>query len=810
MLHRVRAAAAAVLAATLTPSPPAQQPGPAAPDVIVRARLLDEVGRPLSAVGAAIAPLAEARASDSALDAPMARSGDDGRLELRCRLDADLAEPLVLWFAQADRASYRVPLWLEPGAHGPHVRDLGDVRLPPGVHLSGVVRSSDGEPIAGAHVAVHDLLQPRGTWAGYAASTRADARGRFRVRGTFGSACSMRVEAPGFYTRQLPWISIGMPFDVSLEASGFVHGAVVDDDGAPLEGFVLLLHEYASTEPGSAVRLTAGRYRLPIAMRGRFRVAVFDAQDLPLVESDVLAGPGEVPTLVHEPEASNTLVVKVLDGTTHDAAAGARAAAHGFGQELVAQLFPYLEAELRVADRDGAVRLAKQGMAEPQILAVADRCAPLLFVTTRAAHDGAVQVELPRAQRLAGVVQAAETHAPLASVEVRCRWTGRGEADAVLPEGSVGLPKWLRTRTAEDGTFVLEGLAPGTYDVVAHQVPYGITTHATVEVRSDGSHDDLTLALARGATLTVRFAGDTALDEHWQVVVARADADDSAEPDAAHSYWDLGPSELWNVTDGVPIPERVVRIPHLGPGRHRLTLVAPAAPRSTGAMRVHLAQVELADEDAVLEVDAERVWPVALTGTVDLGRLDVPADRLVVTVCETGAARVPWSQQLGHDGRFELLAPPGRVTLGLIDAATGLEVMRRAYRIEPGTPLDVRLEPQLAVLRVRFADHDGDWLPTQSLRVHAGAADGLDTVTLLGGGRFGRPGVDYLGTWIDLPMLVPAGRIRVGIEPGAGRLSMHGNHFLPANTIDDTVELRAGERRVHVLPLPEPAKLDDG
>ena len=141
---------------------------------------------------------------------------------------------------------------------------------------------------------MHDLLQPRGTWAGYAASTRADARGRFRVRGTFGSACSMRVEAPGFYTRQLPWISIGMPFDVSLEASGFVHGAVVDDDGAPLEGFVLLLHEYASTEPGSAVRLTAGRYRLPIAMRGRFRVAVFDAQDLPLVESDVLAGPGEV------------------------------------------------------------------------------------------------------------------------------------------------------------------------------------------------------------------------------------------------------------------------------------------------------------------------------------------------------------------------------------------------------------------------------------------------------------------------------------------------------------------------------------
>ncbi len=325
--------------------------------------------------------------------------------------------------------------------------DVGDIALPVGQSIAGVVLDQQGLPLAGAEVSVSSMARimvnriedlPRGQ-IGQEFGQRAptDEAGSFEVSGLAGGHYTVHVRADGYDDLSREDVAAGTR-DLRLEPvrlGGLLLRIVSDRDGAPVAGARLRATPVADEQQG-------------------FRFARNPGEDLPVLEGQVAlhaAGREGDPAgayYVSHAGLLGTQVVVAADGfATHEVTAAP--VASGAQGSLDVRLVPESVVAGRVLDHRG------QPLAEARVT---------LAVATR--DDGDVG-------RLFG-------GGFRQSIRIE---HGHGEDPPLDAER-------LATRTHEDGSFELRGAAPGDWTLSATHpdcvdgVPQALTL-AAGEQRTD-------------------------------------------------------------------------------------------------------------------------------------------------------------------------------------------------------------------------------------------------------------------------------------------------------------------------------------
>lgn len=184
-----------------------------------------------------------------------------------------------------------------------------DLALPPGTLVAGIVLGPEGEPVAHAEIWLSYLTQ----WARGAIIDRADAEGRFAVRGVSGPRW-IGARAPGFTPSDLAEVLRDAPAEMQVElrlgrAGGIVRGTVTDTVHRPIGGASVMIgpdHGWPGPERVSATRgYGPPPFRLRTAADGSF-----EARDVP---------PGVVPVEVKASGFTPLMTaIDVFAGETQD------------------------------------------------------------------------------------------------------------------------------------------------------------------------------------------------------------------------------------------------------------------------------------------------------------------------------------------------------------------------------------------------------------------------------------------------------------------------------------------------------------
>ena len=349
-------------------------------------------------------------------------------------------------------------------------KDDLEIRLQPGVVLEGTVRGEDGEVVASAALwAVPEDLA-RGSRPVHR-RVQSDAKGRFRLDGLLTGVYKVRVQAPGFTSKEepIPMVEPGVVRkDMVLAAELLVTGEVLDAGGAPVAGArvegqvqprragLILADRTETDERGQFVlrRLAPGELRLaartdggvvnapvqvlPPGHTGRFTLRLQPGARL----SGTVAWDDGQP-------AANVLVVAQSRavGITHVL----EARSDGEGRFSVGPLPPGNASVHAVPPDERAAHLASSDA--PQV--------DLALTPGEDRTDVALKV-FRRSDSIRGLVNGPD---------------GQPVGDALLSieKEQDGLPVTDRTRrasTGADGSFVIESLARGTYTVIATHPRY--------------------------------------------------------------------------------------------------------------------------------------------------------------------------------------------------------------------------------------------------------------------------------------------------------------------------------------------------
>jgi hypothetical protein len=413
--------------------------------------------------------------------------------------------------------------------------------------IQGTVRDGDtGAPVAGIRVVgtQNDAIAAPATPDAGRVVTRTDANGRFELAGLANGRFALSAGGRGRGVARRQSVRVGSRLDLVLFPSGSIVGTVLGDDGRPV--------------PGAVVSAAAGMWGAggtePVDARGAYEI-----HGLAPASYDVIAhAPGLAPTVVagvtieRRTDAPVDLVLRpgarvvgrLVDGDDR-AVAGQVALGELDGRSVPRALVAPFTVE---AGADG--RFAIDGV-------------PV------GAHVLGVNAPALARQRVDVRVRAAERQVDVGDVrlEVGTAIRGRVRSKARQPIADAAVRTYLEktgdsveARSEPDGKFVLPGLEPGTYRVVAEAAGYG-----TEERTSETNGDPLELVLSPAGVITGR-----AVDDHGQpleafTVVADTGGDFGADrrtADLSESSSDDGSFRLSNVPAGryalvVSAPQRL-------------------------------------------------------------------------------------------------------------------------------------------------------------------------------------------------------------------------------------------------------------
>ncbi len=243
-------------------------------------RVLDERGRPLGGVAVSARPYQEFIDSAALLAAPMTTTAADGTWRL--------TSPEVQGLAVAALGDGRMVASTSVRYDQARESTMPDLLLLPGAVLTGSVRDIAGKPIIGARV----LTMGAANLAG----GRSDDAGRFAIPGVAPTGLRVWVLAPG-YASEPRFTFAGKPLDVTLHATGFVRGRLVDEHGAPVANVPLWIQGLGEALPWTAELPTTradGSFTLGISCRGPFRVVGMpQAPTMQSFTSELLHGPAD-------------------------------------------------------------------------------------------------------------------------------------------------------------------------------------------------------------------------------------------------------------------------------------------------------------------------------------------------------------------------------------------------------------------------------------------------------------------------------------------------------------------------------------
>lgn len=177
-------------------------------------------------------------------------------------------------------------------------------------------------------------------------------------------------------------------------------------------------------------------------------------------------------------------------------------------------------------DANGAWSIAGLEAGRAYDLSLSPLGTPL--VTGVLAPAEGVELHVPRAGRIAGVVLDADSGRPLGDFAVAYLWSLRRPRDpAQFGSGPSG-PGRFQDVQAEDGRFALDDVAPGIWDVEVRAPGYQATRIADVTVEEDRQAAELEIRLMRGAALAGRVVAAAGGQPLVDVAVYAQPADGAA------------------------------------------------------------------------------------------------------------------------------------------------------------------------------------------------------------------------------------------------------------------------------------------
>ncbi|MEQ9324940.1 MAG: carboxypeptidase regulatory-like domain-containing protein, partial [Polyangiaceae bacterium] len=263
-------------------------------------------------------------------------------------------------------------------------------------------------------------------------------------------------------------------------------------------------------------------------------------------------------------------------------------------------------------------------------------------------------------ERLAGVVHDA-SGIPIDEARVTLRW--------VPPAGatpSLMVPD-RHAVTADDGTFVVDDLDAGRYDVVAQADGYA---EAMVSAAVPGP--DVTLTLVPGVSLFGRVTdAEGAPLPSFAVVVTR-----KLHALASHTV----------AVEQALDPEGAYEVPHLGPGEYLVFAVAPGASRSKAE------PVTLAADDVRLDFALPSAGTLAGIVVEREGGAPIAGAKVSLESNLVGDLQLAGSAFTDDEGAFTLNGMPDVPTSILVAAVDHHPRLLCGIVVPPGEQQDVRVD----------------------------------------------------------------------------------------------------------------------
>lgn len=565
-------------------------------------RVLDEEGLPVAGARVSLTPESEEGAPSA--DRPFQAAADpDGRFRLlrvsAGRFGLRVESP---GFAAVSMDDVLIP---EQEAEV----DLGEIRLPPGGAIEGILTDRRGRPVEKAWV----RLSPSDP-EDFEAASRPLGRqpeigpdGRFRIESLpRGLRVDVEVHHPSLLTAVVAGVEVptAQPLRIRLEHPRTLSGRVADDRGEPVAGAsVQASGDQARTDAeGRFVlsRLSPGKVDLQASAPG-YRTRAMP--QVPVPED----GDAEPVEIVLEPGTS-------LEGLVLD----------GEGQ-------PVQHAHVRVLRSGGEQMPMSSGLAdeEGRYEVVDLEPGPSEVIALLFERGGIVRTAvelLPGRNRL-------DLRMP-AGVEVSGRVVdGRGEpvpgvALSLEPLHQEGITLGQQGMSAADGSFVLPDVMDGTYRLIAARSRFAPSAHPG-EIHVDGAPvTGIEIRLSPGAVIRGHILGFPP---------------EEARPVSVHAISELGIPLVGTVSPGP-----VYRIDDVAPGEWHVT-------GQVGGVTVS-GEVEVAAGAAEAVLDLELAPGFTVTGRVLLDREPLPGAG-VATNGQDGAGRREGTT--GLDGAFRLEHVPG-------------------------------------------------------------------------------------------------------------------------------------------------------
>ncbi len=805
----------------------AQQRVENAPDVSVtiRMRVCDAKGEPIESAGVVVGVLGEVTTAKALTD-PDARSAADGTILFVAKIPP-LSHTQVSSLLVAARGKtavrYSHPFYsIFPELKVKTHLDLGELRLDDGHTLSGRIRDEQGKPMAGARIRSQDGFV-NGSWmkTSFGSEALSNARGVFTLPGVFASAMNLRIEADGYYTHFFGSVDLGSPLDVRLRPSGFVEGQVVDELGQPLEGAVMISHEFGDATDGYP-STAGGRFRIGVSKPGRFRVTAYDNYRGVIAQSELLDGPAEgVEVRRENGQPKGGFVIRAVDAVTKKAIPEIRGAVLWLGARFWLggddKINDDLKAVLRIMARpsheDG--RLSLQGPSKDDDLGavhvVAAGYAPAFNAEVAFQAGKDVVIELTRSAAIRGKVLDAASGDPVAGARVTCELRGK------KPPGSSPRATEIFVVTGRDGRYEFSDLSAGSYQVLARWSTGTANATLLVRVKTSEQVADADVALPRGVTVTGKVSGaklplgckvllvgkggGPRRSDHW-LTRARMLQDGSARHQEA-----------------VPLHEGSFSLPHRAAATEKLLLLIPGGLRQGAAIAVWVARARIGEADLDLAVDLAEHAPGTITGVIKVKGVKAPAARFVVV-----AKRAPrhgdhvlpeelcgsrWSL-VDSTGRYSIALAPGEYTLEVVDSATGITLAKVEEPCEVAA-LDQAVVDQsvdVVEIRARFTMHEGR-SPSASHVAIAASQDNVPdfTMALFGNGAHENPGFGIIGVSQPVRFFVPPGPVDLKVKGGATRIHRGMTESTDEYVLERSFDAEFGKVGEWLIELPPPVDM---
>lgn len=629
-------------------------------------RVVDQSDRPVAGARVELRP---ARSSDRRMFTFLRESDPvryeatvdaTGRFEVR-----DL--PAGTWELTA-RGSGFAPLTV-PGLtipEGGGATDLGTVVLVPGVAIEGYAVDPEGKPVPGAEI--------------YLAEAAADPMSRFfrqeepepvatsAVDGFFrivdrsaGESVNLDASRPGY----APAVALGVqvppeqPVRLVLQPSSAVEGRTVDPDGKPVAGVRVFVHPSDPMSLGGGFRMFSSTRSMHAFSdeTGFFRV------------ENVIPGGIELQAMATGYQRSEIENLEVrsgqeLRGVEVVLSPGAVIEGRVFspsGQPLVGAEVgvsdPTMDFFFGEATTDGDGRFRLEGIAPGTRAVQAEHKSYRRAVRELEVRLGENSIDL----RLEGGVEISgrvvdEGGAPVANARVTLR---AGPMSWNQPDATSGA----------DGSYTLDGVADGTYNVVADKEGFARSRDGVEVTVAGNSVAGIELKLSAGGAIVGQLSG---LD-----------------------FADLSKVRIWlagSRQSGQVSPDGGYRIDHVGPGEHRVTASL------AGGSRQAEGRVTLEPGAPEARLDLEFEGGHLLTGRVL--RNGEAARGLHVSL--SGAGSTGRRGDTDHEGRFRFEGlDAGTYELEVYGYNTGA---RHRESVELSTDRDVLIQLQTVAVSGRVVD----------------------------------------------------------------------------------------------------------